>query len=239
MKWTKSFLLHPWFNRFNLLYLAAGLVATISVPVDGVGWAVVLGEAAYLLVRGVLDRGGAPALQMRRLPYKSRNRYLQIWQTADQVRTDLKINKHTAVGLPASYRQVNRLLRTFLELSLLHDRIDRYLRSRRVNYAQEIAKANQRMAAADENERRLLASNIEVLQKRKVVTADLVKRLKSIESRLDATENSLRLLSEVSIGLSDPAEVSSQVEVILANVEDAESFVHELQEVVAPLRVEV
>lgn len=238
MKWTKSFLLHPWINRFNLLYLAAGAVATISVPVDNIGWFVLAGEAVYLFARSVLDRGNLPAFQIRKLRTRARARYLKIWNIADHMKHDLNAGRHTAAGLTASVEQVDRLRHSFLELLLLHRRIEQYTQRQQINYPGKIARLNRDIAvAADPAQQAMLQSNLLLLKKRQKVYQDLRQRAKTIEARLDAIENSLQLLSEVGIGLIDPAEVSQQVEVILTNVEDAETFVNEMAEVVLPLRV--
>jgi len=237
VKWKKSFLLHPWFNRFNLLYLAVGLTATVALPVDNLGWFVLGGEVLYLAVRALIDRGANPWLRLRRLPYRERHRFIAAWAAADRAEQDLRLNDNLAAALSASREQVERLLQSFLELLLLRQRIDHYLRFRQTDYAAEIAKARSRMAGAAEHERQLLQNNISVLEKRRKVYQDLFKRQQSIDSRLDAIENSLKLISEAGVGLIDPGEVTGQVEVILSNVEDAENFVNEMNEVVLPLRV--
>ena len=237
MKWIKSFLLHPFFNRFNLLYLLAGFGGAIFTDVPHLGWIVLGGEALYLGVRGALDRSALPAFQLRRLPYKDRQRYLQLWAMADRAKHDLATNKNLYAAMSASRQQIGRLLSSCLELLILRHRLDRYVNARRGNYDSEIAKLRARMALADEKDRALLQSNLQVLEKRQAVYADLLRLGASLETRLNTIEHSLRLLGEVSVGMSDPAEVNTQVEVILANVEDAESFVHELHGVVDPLRV--
>jgi len=237
VKWTKSFLLHPMFNRFNLLFLAGGFGAAIFTDVPYLGWIVVGGEALYLFVRGALDRSTLPAFHLRGLPFKDRQRYLHLWSTADHVRRDLEANKHRFAAMSASRHQINRLLRSFLELLLLKHRLESYFRARRGNYDLEISRLRQRLIVADEKDKVLLQNNLQVLEKRQAVYADLLRLAASLDTRLDTIEHSLRLLAEVSVGMGDPVEVTSQVEVILANVEDAESFVHELHGVVDPLRV--
>jgi len=237
-KWIKSFYLHPWVNRFNLLYLAAGALATATVPVDNIGWFVLAGEALYLLARGGLDRSDKPEFQLRKLPIRARLRYLKIWDIAEQMKRDLDSNRHFAAGLTASVDQVDRLRHSFLDLLLLHQRLDQYTRRQQTNHPERIAQLNREIAlAGDQAQREVLQSNRLLLEKRQKVTQDLLQRRKTIEARLDAIENSLQLLNEVGIGLIDPAEVSQQVQVILTNVEDAETFVNEMAEVVLPLRV--
>jgi len=238
VKWIKSFYLHPWVNRFNLLYLVAGALATATAPVDNIGWFVLAGEALYLLVRGALDRSDMPQFRIRKLPIRARMRYVKIWDIAERMKRDLDSNLHFAAGLTASVGQVDRLRHSFLDLLLLHQRIVQYTRWQQTNYPDKIAQLNREIALAnDPTQREVLQSNRQLLEKRQKVYQDLMQRSKTIEARLDTIENSLQLLSEVGIGLIDPAEVSQQVQVILTNVEDAETFVNEMAEVVLPLRV--
>lgn len=237
MKWIKSFLLHPWVNRFNLLYLFAGLTAVMTVPGDyNLGWFVLGGEAAYLTVRGILDRSRLPAFQLRRLPAKERQRYLRLWETARRVEEDLQANSHRIGAMSASATQVKSLLKSFLELLLAGRRIDSNVLGRRIDFNAEILKANAQKAAAQEAERTILDRNIEVLKKRQENYLELVEKRRLIDHRLGAIENAIELLAEVGAGLSDSSEAADQVQVILSNVEDAQSFVEELNQVIAPIQ---
>ncbi len=237
MKWARSFLLHPWINRFNLLYLLLGTAAFLAAPADvSVGWWVLGGEAAYLVVRGALDRSRLPAFQIRTLSLKERLRYVHLWETSRRVKRDLEANRHRVGAMAADPRQVDRLLRAVLELQIAARRIDRYVLSRRINYDAEIADAAARMATANGKEKEVLAGNLGVLQRRREAHRELTERRRTIEGRLRTLENAIELLGEVGVGLSQPDEAADQVKVILANVEDAETFISELNQAIAPIR---
>lgn len=239
MKWVKSFLLHPWVNRFNMLYLLGGLAATVTLPVDGVGWAVLGGELAYLIARGFLDRGDLPAFQVRKMKPKDRERYFALVTTADRAVADLENNKHLAfAAMAASPDQIKRMVRTFLKLQLAALRIDQTVLANRIDFAAEIAEVRARLAASGENGKAHLQSNLDVLTKRQATFFEVVERRHTIETRLDTIENAVGLLSEIGLGVTDARETADQVQVILANVEDAELFMDELSEVIAPVKID-
>jgi hypothetical protein len=240
MKWTRSFLLHPWLNRFNLLYLFGGLVGTLAAPGDLSGevlLAALGGEILYLIVRGFLDRSEIPALHIRRLPFKERARFLQLWQTTARVEADFERNKHHVGAMAAGVGQAKRLLHAYLDLALAARRIDHFVLSRRVNFDAEIADAEKRLETADEREKELLRGNLSVLQKRRETYRELADRRRNIDHRLKTIENAIELLGEIGVGLVQPEAAADQVKAILANVEDAESFMSELNQVITPLRV--
>ncbi len=238
MKWVRSFLLHPWLNRFNLAFLTLGLVGVIATGPDvPVGWATLGVEAAYLVVRGVLDRSRSRLFQIRRLPARERNRYFRLWETCRRVEGDLAQNKHQVGAMAADAGQLKRLLVTCLDLLLAAQRIDQYALSRSHNFDAAIADATAGLEQATEKEKEILAGNVEVLRKRREAFRDLTERRRMIDHRLSTLENAIELLGEVGVGLNQPAEAADQVKVILANVEDAESFMSELNQVIPPIRV--
>ena len=240
MKWIKSFLLHPWFNRFNLLYLFGGFAAMgLAQPAEYFVWSWLGGEAAYLLIRGWLDRSETPLFLLRRLPYKERNQHLQLWENARRVRHDFAANQHQVAALAGHQGQLKRMMNSHLELLLLRSRLDGYFRSLRINYDEEIARTKARLSIAPEAEKGLLEQNLQVLLKRRSTFADLIERRRALDTRLETIENAVGLLREIGYGLTNPAEVADQVEVLMSNVADAETFANELHRVVAPMRVRV
>lgn len=242
MKWIKSFLLHPFFNRINLLFLflaapAAWFFALILR--DGIAWplaAAVTGiEAAYLVVRTLLDRSDNPYFQIRQLPDKKRQRVFQLWTMARRTLKDLAADKSMRAGMLAGPDQIRRLLRSYLKLTLAGHKIDRLIATRRDNYEEEIQLAKNNLAIAGEAQRPVLQSNLEMLEKRWRNHRELLERRQTISHRLQATENAIELLAEKAVAIADPGEVKDQVEVLLTNIEDSENFAAELDRLVKPI----
>ncbi|MDP8223057.1 MAG: hypothetical protein P9L99_06840 [Candidatus Lernaella stagnicola] len=243
MKWWKSFLLHPWINRFNLLYLAAGFALYLLDPLDAVGinnfgWMLLGGEIAYLAARGVLDRGSSPDFNIRKMRPKDRDRYFRLLDISDQAIADIESNQNIVHSvLSGSQSQIRRMVKTFLRLQLAAHRIDAVLQNNKIDYNAEIGRVQGKLSVAAAAEKPYLERQIEVLRKRQNAQRDLAERRRTIDARLETIEQAVGLLSEIGLGVADPAETADQVSVILANVEDAELFVEELNEVMAPVSV--
>lgn len=243
MKWTKSFLLHPWINRFNLLFLGGAFLLWMLDPLDAlgvnnVGWMLLAMEVAYLTVRNILDRGNTPELNIRKMKPKNRERYFKLMETADRAIGEIENNKNTVYSMLAgSAEQVKRMLKTFLRLQLAGHRIDDVLKNQAVDYVGEIGRVEAKLTVAAAGEKPYLQRNLDVLRKRLDTQQDLAARRRTIDARLDTIEQAVGLLSEIGLGVTDPTETADQVQVILANVEDAETFMNELNEVMAPISV--
>lgn len=242
MSWIKSFLLHPFLNWINLLFLflAAPAAWFFSLLLtDGVAWplaaAVTATEAIYLVVRNLLDRGDNPFLQIRRLPPKTRQRFFQLWMTARRAREELASDKSLHAGMLAGPNQIRRLLRSYLKLTLAGHKIDMLIASRRDNYDLEIQLAKNNLATASPAQQPVLQSNLEMLEKRRKNHQDLLSRRQTIGHRLQATENAIELLAEKAVAIVDPTEVKSQVDTLLTNIEDSETFAAELDRLIKPV----
>jgi hypothetical protein len=244
VKWIKSFLLHPWMNRFNVLFLFAAFVLYWADPLDALGinnlgWMLLGGELAYLGVRGYLDRGAIPEFNIRKMKPKDRERYFALAERAAAAKQRLETGSGPINSMLSGSRdQLERMVQTFLKLQLVAHQIDQVkIENKKTDYDDEIAKVQAKLATAADSERAYLESNLDVLKKRRVTQADLAERRSALETRLSTIEHAVGLLSEVGLGASDPSETADQVQLVLANVEDAETFMDELSEIMAPIRV--
>ena len=231
-KWTQSFLLHPFANRFNLLYLLGWFVAGVGTDLPHV-FLIGLGlEAAYLAIRATLDRSDNPHFLMRRLPGSSKRRFLNVARKSAAIERDFQAADPQSQLLNHSLAQAKRLTRVFLDLLLMDHRMSRYINSIRENFDQKILQLKSKLPGATGRTKSQIEWNIEIYEKRREKYFEMEKKRKVIEGQLDVIENTLNLLADTALGLSSPGDSTEQVELLMTNMEDAEIFVNDIRELV-------
>jgi hypothetical protein len=235
-KWLKSFWLHPFANRFNLLYMMGWFGAWAFADIPHAFLAGFAGEVIYLLVRGAIDRSsGNPLAQVRRLPYGMRKRFLEMADKAAAIERDFNAADAESKLLHHSLTQTKRLTLVFLELLLADHRIAVYLGNIKVNFDDKIVALESEAETASGQIKTLAEKNVEIFKKRREKYLQVIEKQQIIKGRLDTIENTLRLLGDMAVGIGQPEDTDSQIELLLTNVQDAEMFVGEIREVVSAM----
>jgi hypothetical protein len=234
--WYKSLLLHPIINKFNFLYLVIwGFLFLKLDPINGTNWIFwsgLLAEAGYIGARLGLERWGGSLWQLRFLRKDSRERYFRLMARVRQIRTDFQ-NVQTLRGLLATQNvNVREMTNVFLELLILRSRIDSYVRGIHENYDQKIAEIKSRLPSAEGEIKKILAMNLETYEQRRSKYFEVMGKRAIIEARLDSIENTLNLVGDYAMSMAEPRMAQDQVELLVANVKDAETFISEIKDTV-------
>jgi hypothetical protein len=231
-KWLQSFLLHPFFNRFNGIFFAGWIGAGLFTELPHVfltGFAI---EVAYLVFRGMLDRTGRPLFMLRRLPTPAKKRFLAVADMAHTIEQDFERIAPDSKLLDRSADQAKRMAGTFLNLLISEYRIETYLKSIREDFNAKISELTIQAQSASGEMKELIERNIEIYRKRQEKFGELQQKQVVIRGRLDTIENTLNLLSDTAASLGKPGEVSQHLDLLMTNVADAEIVIDQVQQMV-------
>lgn len=241
-KWIQSFLLHPFFNRFNLSFIMLWLVAGVWPGVPDVFFIGLAVEAAYLVIRGIIDRGQNPYFQIRKLSFQSRRNYLDVAQKAALIQDAFENADAKSKILNYSLNQAKRLTKVFLELLIMEKRVDDYLKmSAKENFDQKLISLRNTVSQSTGERKSLALRNLEIYEKRVNKYRKMIEDYKMIRLQLDTIKNTLDLLSDTAVGLKMPEDTSTQVDLLMTNMDDAETFMEDLRSTVPiaePIKVE-
>jgi len=231
LRWIRNFYLHPIFNRFNLLFF--GIWAAVCWSTEGhIPFFVGLGiEAIYLIARSWLDSSGrSPYWRIRKMGWIRKNRFLTLWEKAYSVKKELAAISGAEGMLGASRDQIDKLMTLFLELLIVDEKLDFYLRSGKQNYDAQIAELTKKISTAQGEMAGILEKNLELIRQRRQKFHESAQRRELLIAKLSTIENTIHLLKDSAIGMGvQPAELTASVETLVQNVQDAEAFVSELQ----------
>lgn len=242
MGWFRSLILHPFANRFNLLFLLGWLIVCWSTK-GSAPFLVGLGlELGYFGSRMALEFSGRPLWQLRFLKKNARERYFTLVKRVRQIRIDFSNPGPLQSLLKGQIKPIKKMARVFLELLILRSRIDAYVKGIHENYDQKISEIKAKLPEADGEMRKILEQNLDIYSQRRRKYFEVMDKRALIEARLDAIENTLNLLGDYAMGMVEPGQAPAQIELLVSNIQDAESFVSELQSAVpqsSSLRVRV
>lgn len=230
--WYKSFVLHPLFNRFNMIYMVTWFFAGVATELPHVFISGLAVEGIYLAVRYALDKTGINIFQLRKLPSAQKKRFLDVAEKAARIQDDVNLASPNSPLMNHSAGQAKRLTHVFLQLLLMEYRLSTYIRSINENYDDKIRELTGRLSVSQGEVKNLLQKNLEIYLKRREKYFAMVEKEKVIAGRLDTIENTLKLLGDTTVGLGSPNNVSDQLDLLLTNVQDAETFMTEMDEYV-------
>ena len=231
-KWIQSFLLRPFFNRFNMAFFLGWISVGLFTELPHVfiyGLAV---ESIYLILRGAMDRSENSLLQMRKLPAPSKKRFLKVAKNAGMIQRNFEAADPKSKLLSHSLTQAKGLRKVFLELLLMDDKLNKYIGTIRENFDQKIVGFQNEAQTSSGEMKELAQRNQAIYEKRRQKYFEMIEKQKVIRGRLDTIENTLKLLSDTAMGIHAPSEVvtDSQIELLLTNVQDAEDFIGEFRQ---------
>ncbi len=232
-KWIESFLLHPFFNRFNLSYIFLWFGVGIWPGEPDFFLAGLFSEVLYLVIRGVVDRGANPYLQIRKLSFQARRRFLTVAERASKIKDAFESADAESKILNYSLNQAKRLSKVFLELLIMEKRFEDYLkRTTKENFELKSTKLRQAVEGSTGQRKSLALRNLEIFEKRRSKHEKMKNDLGIIRLQLDTIQNTLDLLFDTALGLGMPDDSSPQVDLLLTNMEDAETFIEDLRDTV-------
>ena len=159
-----------------------------------------------------------------------KNRFLTLWEKAYSVKKELAAISGAEGMLGASRDQIDKLMTLFLELLIVDEKLDFYLRSGKQNYDAQIAELTKKISTAQGEMAGILEKNLELIRQRRQKFHESAQRRELLIAKLSTIENTIHLLKDSAIGMGvQPAELTASVETLVQNVQDAEAFVSELQ----------
>ncbi|MCB1153893.1 MAG: hypothetical protein H6684_13480 [Deltaproteobacteria bacterium] len=239
LKWYKSFILHPIFNRLNILAFGGWIGFSLFAKNPPAFLWGVLAELVYVAVRMGLEYSGRPLWQLRFLKRDSRERYFKLLERVKQTTDDFENVKQLDILLSGEVKQIRHMSQLFLELLILRSRIDEYVKGIHENYDNKIMELKARLDKTPEGEeRKLIAQNLAIYEQRRSKYFEVMEKRSVIEARLDTIENTMNLLGDYAVGMATPGrEERDQVQHLIESVQDAESFMSDLKSTVPQVGV--
>ncbi|MEM1271543.1 MAG: hypothetical protein AAGI08_15970 [Bacteroidota bacterium] len=253
INYTKEAFLNPW----NLVFLIVAMVTTLFVigitPLSTV--VPLFALAAELLYLGIVPRqerfrrairareaaehSKPPSERelLRLLGKQSQKRYIWLRQLEDKIKENYRKVGYASQGLlDAHVKKLDGLLDSYL--NLLHAR-ERYEQFARSTSERQVAQAMQQIRQEIEEDppkvQAIKRRRLDILERRLQKFKKTNENLDVIEAQLETIEDVTRYIHEQSLTMSNPEEITFQLDTLLMEVEATQAAVDEVEDMfVAP-----
>lgn len=251
INYTKEAFLHPW----NLAFLLVAMLAVFfSIGVPVVPEVLLTFTAALeLLYLGTMprqerfqravrarkaeERHKPPSEKevFRQLTKASQKRYIRFRNLEKAIRENYERLSYASQGmLQAHLKKIDGLLDSYLNLLWQHERYERFTQQatedKVVNAMQQLRKE---METDPPRVRQIKQKRLDILEKRLDRFKKAHENLAVIEAQLETVEDVTKYIHEQSLTMRNPEEVSFQLDTLLAEVEETQATVTEIEEIFA------
>jgi hypothetical protein len=249
--YTKEAFLHPW----NLVFLLTAMLAvffTIGVPVVPEALLLFI-AAAELLYLGTMprqerfrravrarkaeERYKPPTEKdvFRQLTKASQKRYIRFRNLEKAVRDNYERLSYASQGmLQAHLQKIDGLLDSYLNMLWQRERYHQFTEQATED---KVVRAMQQLRAEMDADsprvRQIKQKRLDILEKRLDRFKKAHENLAVIEAQLETIEDVTKYIHEQSLTMRNPEEVSFQLDTLLAEVEETQSAVTEIEELFA------
>jgi hypothetical protein len=254
INFTKEAFLHPW----NLAFLIVGMLTafTISVFSNGPFFEITLlfAAAAELLYLGTMPRQdrfrrairaqraaehSKPPTQkeiFQKLSRPNQRRYARLRKLEKDIKANYQKLSYASQGMLGSdLDKINGLLDSYL--NLLYQK-ERYSTTNRRNTENEVIRAiadlREDMTDDTPRVRSIKERRMRILEQRLARFKKGKENLEIIDAQLETIEDVTLYIHEQSLTLSNPEEITFQLDMLLSEVEATEAAVKEIEEVFSP-----
>ena len=171
----------------------------------------------------------------RNLSAEVRSRYEFVQQVARGIRTNYQqLSAGSQVFARQMEERLDGLLEGYLRLLVAASTHREYLKSLNPEYVRnEIARLEESLGKDLPKVREINQRRIEILRKRVTKFEKIRENRQVIDAQCAAIEDVLQLIRDQSVTMRDPQEVSAQLENLVADVEQTEQSVREMEEIYA------
>jgi hypothetical protein len=171
----------------------------------------------------------------RALPVEMRSRQAYMEQVAEQIRNNYaQLSYPSQVFATQMDEKLNGLLESYVQLLYAAHTHRDYVQSLNPEQVKtEIAYLEKNLEKDSPKVQPINRRRIEILQKRLEKFGKIVENRRVIDAQCAAIEDVLQLIRDQSVTMRDPQEVSAQLDHLVADVEQTESSIHEMEEIFA------
>lgn len=253
INYTKEAFLHPW----NLAFLIGAMVLSFAVSMFGTGlsWTfetiLIFASALELLYLGFMPRQDRfrRAVRSQRaaehakppsqkelfqlLTKNSQRRYARLRKLGKDIQANYRKTNYASQGMLDSHvKKINGLLDSYLKLLYQQER---YEYSTQVRSEAEVVRAITELRSDMEDDPPKVAAikgrRMKILEQRLDRFKRGAENLEIIEAQLETIEDVVKYIHEQSLTLSNPQEITFQLDTLLNEVEETRSTVEEMEEV--------
>ncbi len=250
INYRKEAFLHPW----NLAFLAAILGTTLALGQllpAAFDLALVLGAAAELLILGILpnNRRFRNIVKARwtkemakppssreiyaELSRENQRRYVKLRDRQKKIEANYRKFSYVSQGLLNGHKKkIDGLLTSCLKMMLQQERYTLYsTRVQEREVLDDMTQLREEMQVASEYVRRVKLRRFKVLEQRLARFKKSQEHLEILNAQIETIEDVIDYIHEQSITLQNPEQISVQLDVLLADVEEAESSLSQIESV--------
>lgn len=253
INYTKEAFLHPW----NLTFLIGAMVLSFAVSMFGTGlsWTfetiLIFASALELLYLGFMPRQdrfrravrsqkaaehAKPPSQkelFQLLTKNSQRRYARLRKLGKDIQANYRKTNYASQGMLDSHvKKISGLLDSYLKLLYQQER---YEYSTQVRSEAEVVRAITELRSDMEDDPPKVAAikgrRMKILEQRLDRFKRGAENLEIIEAQLETIEDVVKYIHEQSLTLSNPQEITFQLDTLLNEVEETRSTVEEMEEV--------
>ncbi len=254
INFTKEAFLHPW----NLAFLIGAMILSFAVSMfgsGGVSWTfetiLIFASAIELLYLGIMPRQerfrravrsrqaaehAKPPSQkeiFQLLTKNSQRRYARLRKLGKDIQSNYRKLNYASQGMLESHvKKINGLLDSYLKLLYQQER---YEYSTQVRSEAEVVRAITELRQDMEDDPPKVAAikgrRMKILEQRLDRFKRGAENLEIIEAQLETVEDVIKYIHEQSLTLSNPEEITFQLDTLLNEVEETRTAVEELEEV--------
>lgn len=249
INYTKEAFLHPWNLAFLLVAMVAVFFTLALTPIPEV---ILLFTAAVELLflgtvprqerfrravrsRRAQERYKPPSEQdlFRQLTKASQKRYIRFRNLEKAVRENYERLSYASQGmLKAHIKKIDDLLDSYLKMLW---QMERYSRFTEQATEEKVVRAMQdlrvQLETDPERVRQIKQKRLDILEKRLDRFKKAHENLAVIEAQLETIEDVTKYIHEQSLTMRNPEEVSFQLDTLIAEVEETQAAVTEIEDV--------
>jgi len=171
----------------------------------------------------------------RNLPTEMRSRYAFVQFVAETIRTNYsQLSYASQVFAAQMQHKLDGLLESYVRLLYTAFTHREYLKSLNSDQVRgELAHLEKSLEKDPPKVREINQQRIEILRKRLAKFEKIVENRQVIDAQCAAIEDVLQLIRDQSVTMRDPQEVSAQLDHLVADVEQTEQSVREMEEIFA------
>jgi len=249
INYTKEAFLHPW----NLLFLLVAMVTVFfTIGLTPLPETILLFTAAMeLLYLGTMPRQERfrravrsrktqeqykpPSEQdlFRQLTKSSQKRYIRFRNLEESVRENYQRLSFASQGmLQAHIKKIDDLLDSYLKMLWQMERYNRFTQqSTEDKVIQAMQELREQIQTDPPRVRQIKQKRLDILEKRLDRFKKAHENLAVIEAQLETIEDVTKYIHEQSLTMRNPEEVSFQLDTLMAEVEETQAAVTEIEEV--------
>lgn len=171
----------------------------------------------------------------RQLSKASQKRYIRFRNLEKAIRENYQRLPYASQGmLEAHLKKIDDLLASYLNMLLQKERYERFTRQATENeVVASMAQLTREMEEDPPRIQQIKQKRLDILEKRLEKSKKVQENLAVIEAQIETIEDVAKYVHEQSLTMSNPEEISFQLDTLISEVEETQASVAEIEEVFA------